>query len=94
MRFNLQLCVNIKQELLKQQIMTLKKVRELEKGLSPFLPKGAVKAIAKMFGRDYSTISLILKGKWEDDAVINAAIVLMENDIAAKQAVVNQFRQS
>ena len=73
--------------------MTIEKIRKLNGGLSPLLPKGAVNVLSHKFGYNgHTTVSLILKGKWWDKGVINAAIEMIEADIEMKKEVVADLK--
>lgn len=72
--------------------MTIEKIRKLHGGLSPLLPKGAVKKIAEKLHRDHSVVSLILGGKWWDKTVVDAAIEEIETDIKAKQEILDELK--
>jgi hypothetical protein len=73
--------------------MTIEKIRKLNGGLSPLLPKGAVKVLSRQFGHQgHTSVSLILKGKWWDKEVVEAAIDIIEADIKTKQEVIADLK--
>jgi len=50
------------------------------------LPHGSIKKISEDVGLDQSTVSKVLRGDFQNDAVIDAAIAILEN---RKQLVSN-----
>ena len=78
----------------KEKKMTRKFVQSFDKGLSTFLPKGAVNRIAAKFQQPYTSISLIVtSGRWEDDAVVTAAIEEIRTDVERKKDLLEQWEQ-
>jgi hypothetical protein len=72
--------------------MTREFVKKYEDGLSPFLPKGAMKRIAEKLKKPPTSISLIVhKGEWEDDAVVEEAIAEIRSDLQSKEELIKDY---
>jgi hypothetical protein len=63
--------------------MTKEAIKQLPHDLSTLLPKGAIKEISETTGLDRNSVRMILLGIWSNEAVIQAALSILDRQRAA-----------